>query len=151
MASVKSNGYGSATPKWPIEVLRVKLGVPPDAYQTTGPMLLKCVKLPLKEVLEIGGLDIEFAKRGHGKTAVYWFVIIGNKDIQGLLGDMTGISSEVKRLNVDEIRARVVAALAAAPADVRRRVEKEMGPIPTSDLPLRSYKAELRNYDVEVV
>ena len=153
MSSVKSNGYGSETPKWTYEVLRLKLGVPADAYQTTAPaqVVAVVVKKPLMEVNEIGGLEVEFCKRGRAQNAVYWFVIKGSKPAQGLLGEMTGISSQVKRLNAAELRERIVAALAAAPSEKRTQIEREMPPSPTDENALRSYKAELRNYDVEVV
>lgn len=149
MASVKSNGFGSQTPKWPIEVLRVKLGVPPDAYATTGPLLLNCVKKPLVEVLEIGGLDIEFAKRGHGKTAVYWFVINGKKNIQGLLSDMTGISSEVKRLDGREKWLAkidfVMHSLTPKQRNMLMEIKELAIPYPQDEGALRSYYATLDN------
>jgi len=150
MASVKANGYGSATPKWPIEMLRAKLGVPHDTYSKTGPLLLKCVQIPLKEVNEIGGIEVEFHKRGRAQNAVYWFEIKGTKNIQGTLGDLGSLASQVKRLSAAELRERIVAALAAAPSEKRTQIEREMGAVPTEEIALLSYKGGLYNYDVTV-
>ena len=153
MASVKSNGYGSATPKWSYEMLRHKLGVPHDSYSNAqqSAALAKIVQLPLKEVNEIGGIEVEFCKRGRGQNAVYWFEIRGAKNIQGTLGDLGSLASQVKRLTAGELRERIVAALAAAPSEKRTQIEREMPAVPTDEIALLSYKAELRNYDVEVV
>jgi len=108
------------------------------------------VQIPLKEVNEIGGIEVEFHKRGRAQNAVYWFEIKGTKNIQGTLGDLGSLASQVKRLSAAELRERIVAALAAAPSEKRTQIEREMGAVPTEEIALLSYKGGLYNYDVTV-
>lgn len=151
-ASAKAN-TASRTPKWSLPELRSTLHVPDTAYRghnQAGALIQCCVTKPLKEAVEIGGLDITFHRRGRAASARYWFEIGPNKLPQQKILPDNGMGSAVKYLG--DRRERIEAALAAASPEKRDTILKELGPVPSTDRDLRSYQAAMWGspYDIKV-
>lgn len=142
----QKKGLPSSTPKWTLEELRVKLCVPIDAYRdcSISATIQSIVTRPLKEVMEIGGLDIKKGSIGRGASAKYWFEI-GPKPImqQGLIESMAGYGSMVTRLS--DRAERIERRLAMESPQFRVEVMKKIGSIPVGDSAILSYQAELED------
>lgn len=154
-ASVHSSGYETTTPKMSLAELRVKLGVPANAYRAegqSGALLHFCVKKPLAEVLQIGGLEIVFEREGRGPTAQYWFRIKGRKPRQPSLPTLApGLASQVRKLDLERsLKQRIQTALDNLNDEDRAKAlawmkeEEGYSQIPDDKLNLQSYAGRLR-------
>lgn len=139
--------------------LREVLGVPADAYRghgQTGALLHFCVRRPLREVLELTGLNVEFVRRGRGENARYWFKIEGDvMPRQAVLPET--IARQVRKEapgDSEDLRHRVEQALENLAPPRRAEIMDTMqaagfnGDIPADALELRAYAGRLRGLGV---
>ena len=139
--------------------LREVLGVPADAYRghgQTGALLHFCVRRPLREVLELTGLNVVFVRRGRGENARYWFKIEGDALPRQTVLPET-IARQVRRetpVDSDDLRQRVEQAMEKLDRGRKDEILDTMqaagfnGEIPSDSLELRAYAGRLRGLGV---
>jgi hypothetical protein len=153
------SGRTTETRIFTLAELRETLGVPADAYRgqgQTGAMLHFCVRRPLKEVLELTGLSVNFIRRGRGEGARYWFRVEGETQPRQTVLPET-VARQVRKEtpgDVNELRQHVQAAIDGLPSTKRREIERDLeaagfmtGP-PVDALELRAYAGRLRGLGV---
>lgn len=152
--AVHQEGKTTETRIFNVPELRAALGIAPEAYRNVvSGMLHHCVKLPLTEVLELTGLNIELCKRGRGGSLEVWFRVHGTFRQQQMLLSET-VVRQVKRDVPVPLKAKLIAAMNALPPERRAEVENSLLANGLPSLPpddpvlLKSYAGALRGFEV---